>query len=74
MPIVLEVCGDNEVDCFIREPGQTEDMKKLEIAELMANAQEIYEAEKNDIKSRASKETVANLEATFDHLHKTLKK
>ena len=52
---------------------KTEGAHKLEIARLLAKAQEEYDREKKDIKRRASKETVIALEATFDHLHRTLK-
>lgn len=52
---------------------KTEGTHKLEIARLLQKAHEEYDREKNDIKRRASKETVLALEATFDHLHKSLR-
>ena len=63
--LILEAC-ENEVDCFNRIPER-------EIIRLLKNAQDEYNKEKNDIKRRASQETIAALEATFDRSDKKLK-
>ena len=45
--------------------------KSSEVARLLEEAKREYEREKIDIKSRARKETVKALEATFHHLQKS---
>ena len=45
--------------------------KSSEVARLLEEAKREYEKEKNDIKSRAKRETVKALEATFHHLQKS---
>ena len=45
--------------------------KSSEVARLLEEAKRDYEKEKNDIKSRARRETVEALEATFHHLQKS---
>ena len=72
---IFSEASDHEVNCSTRRQ-QTEGMHKLEIAtqaRLLQTAKEEYDREKNDIKRRASRETVIALEATFDHLHKSLR-
>ena len=72
---VFSEASDSEVNCSTKRQ-QTEGMNKLEIASiarLLQTAKEEYDREKNDIKRRASRETVIALEATFDHLHKSLR-